>query len=97
MAEGTLAMRLLVPLLASLMLSGCDSNTSDTYTLYRNSPGIRDATYGREDMRIHVATFDAADNGNNYNQENCRIASEVFAKRPGVIARFWCEKGRYSR
>jgi hypothetical protein len=78
-------MRVSVVLLAALILSGCGDNSA--YTLYRNSPAF-------PDMRIHVATFDAAD-GDSYNGENCRIASELFSKQPGVTTRYWCEKGRY--
>jgi hypothetical protein len=72
-------------LLATLMLTGCGDNGA--YTLYRNSLAF-------SDMRIHVATFDAAD-GDKYNGDNCRIASELFAKQPGVTVRYWCEKGRF--
>ena len=68
------------------LLSGCDSGT---YTLYRNS--VLDTA-----MRIHVATFDEA-SGDSYNGENCRIASELFAKQSGVTVRYWCEKGRYRK
>jgi len=45
-------------------------------------------------MRIHVATFDS-DDGDKYNEENCRMAMELFQKQPGVKVRYWCEKGRY--
>ena len=69
---------------AALLLGGCDS---DTYTLYRNSPGF-------PDMLIHVATFDATD-GDKYNSENCQIARDLFANQPRVTVRYWCEKGRY--
>ncbi len=71
---------------SALLLSGCDSGT---YTLYRNS--VLDTA-----MRIHVATFDEA-SGDSYNGENCRIASELFAKQSGVTVRYWCEKGRYRK
>jgi hypothetical protein len=74
-----------VAVLLALSISGCSDN--EPYTLYRSSP--LDAT-----MRIHMATFDAAD-GDNYNAENCRISSELFAKQPGVTVRYWCEKGRF--
>lgn len=45
-------------------------------------------------MRIHVATFDAAET-EAYNSENCRIAAELFQQQPNVKVRYWCEKGRY--
>jgi len=88
-------MRASVLMLAALMLSGCGD--SGTYTLYRNSPvlpGLPNASPKPQDIRIHVATFDVAD-GASYNAENCRVASELFVKQPGVTVRYWCEKGRY--
>ena len=60
---------------------------SNAFTLYRNS--VTDAR-----MRIHVATFDAAD-GADYNNENCDVARELFAGQDGVTVRYWCEKGRF--
>lgn len=77
--------RICVALVLGLSIAGCGDG--NPYTLYRASP--LDAN-----MRLHIATFDAAD-GENYNSENCRIASELFGKQPGVTVRYWCEKGRY--
>ena len=68
------------------LLSGCAWD-STTYTLYRSS--AVDAN-----MRIHVATFDA-DEVSPYNQENCQLAADLFAKQTGVTVRYWCEQGRY--
>lgn len=68
-----------------LGFSACDQH--DEYTLYRSSPLDPNA-------RIHIATFDAKDR-NPYNQENCRIARELFQQQPGVTVRYWCEKGRF--
>lgn len=70
-----------------VILTACSQ--SDTYTLYRNS--ITD-----ENMRIHVASFNASDTGN-YNQENCKIAQELFQKQDGVKTKFWCEKGVFKK
>jgi hypothetical protein len=81
-------MRVSLVVLAVLLLSGC--NNSGVYTLYRSS--VVDPA-----MRIHVATFDEATGGDSYNGENCRIASELFAKQTGVKVRYWCEKGRYRK
>ena len=75
------------PLLALIILASCSS--SSTYTLYRNS--VTDSL-----MRVHIATFDSTD-GAKYNQENCQIAQELFQKQVGVITKFWCEKGRFSK
>ena len=74
-------------ILISLFLMSCSQ--SESYTLYRNS--VTD-----ENMRIHVASFDASDTGN-YNQENCKIAQELFQKQDGVITKFWCEKGVFKK
>jgi hypothetical protein len=68
---------------ASLALSGCQED--QVYTLYRNSPAF-------PNMRIHVATFDARDSSD-YNNENCQTARRLFENQPGVIVRYWCERG----
>ena len=47
-----------------------------------------------ENMRIHVATFDAA-GGEAYNRGNCEQAQALFQAQPGVKTKFWCEKGRF--
>lgn len=78
-----------------LILAGfwsCAAKAADensVFTLYRNSVvGV--------DMRLHVATFDAAD-GEAYNRENCWIAAELFKSQPNVRVRYWCEKGRFRK
>lgn len=73
---------------AAMGISGCDQWDGDRapYTLYRGS------IVG--DMRIHLATFDA-DEGRNYNQNNCQLAADLFQQQPGVTVRYWCEKGRF--
>lgn len=73
---------------AAVLLIGCVGE-SEGFTLYRASP--LDAQ-----MRIHVATFDAAD-GSKYNQENCNIAATLFQGQPGAAVRYWCEKGTYKK
>lgn len=60
---------------------------ADTFTLYRNS--AIDAS-----MRIHMATFDAKNDGS-YNRDNCNIAAGLFQNQPGVKTRYWCEKGSF--
>lgn len=59
------------------------------YTLYRNS--VTD-----ENMRIHVATFDA-DEYEDYNKGNCGSAQELFQHQPGVKVKYWCEKGYFKK
>jgi hypothetical protein len=74
-------------MIAGVTLLGCDNAV--TYTLYRNSVVM-------EDARIHVATFDAADaSAEQYNNENCQAARDLFQQQPGVRTEFWCEKGRF--
>lgn len=76
--------------LASLLcLTACSKTDDGTYTLYRNSTL-------EPSMRIHFATFDAAD-GENYNQENCNLTKDLIDKTNNNITRFWCEKGLYRK
>lgn len=73
---------------AMVSLASC-GNGSETYTLYRSSALQPNA-------RIHVATFDA-DESEAYNSENCRTAVSLFSEQPGILVRYWCEKGEYRR
>ena len=68
---------------ALALLPACDDSKSKgvVYTLYRNSPAFAD-------MRIHVATFDAAED-KDYNRDNCEIARDLFASQPGVTIKYW--------
>ena len=83
--------RLIICLTALLGLTGCSVAGGDVYTLYRNS-----VTTGGESMRLHVATFDAAEN-EAYNRGNCDQAQILFQNQPGVKTKFWCEKGRFKK
>ena len=70
------------------VLAGC-SSSEEGFTLYRTeSTG--------ETARFHVFTFDAS-GGSDYNQNNCQLAAERFAKQQGDHYKFWCEKGPYQR
>ncbi len=80
-------------LVTMILLSGCN-NTASTYTLYRNSPIIDSS------MRIHVATFNSeaktyGGTSENYNRENCQLAAVLFGSQPGIVTKFWCEKGDF--
>lgn len=77
---------LLISITASFV--GCSSG-SDTFTLYRNS--VMD-----ENMRIHVASFNAVD-GEAYNRENCELAQQLFQAQSEVKTKFWCEKGAFKK
>ena len=74
--------------LIAVVLVGCSDPSKDTFTLYRNSPTD-------ENMRLHIATFDANEN-NNYNAKNCDMAAGFFQSQP-VRTRFWCEKGTFKK
>jgi hypothetical protein len=74
---------------ASISLAQAQVRDDGSYTLYRNSVSFAD-------MRIHVASFDAED-GEQYNKENCNVARELFAKQPGVTVKYWCERGRFKK
>ena len=93
-----------------LLLAGCaqsqNSDAENIYTLYRDSPFLQQSEgdhFDPKQNRIHVATFDARDSGNDYNRSNCNIVKELFdnelrnlhGERPQYRAHFWCEKGRY--
>jgi hypothetical protein len=80
---------LAMPLVA-ILLAGAGTAEDEVYTLYRNSV----TALG---MRIHVATFDATKSGEGYNFENCNVAADLFRQQPGVLTRFWCERGRYRK
>jgi len=68
---------------------GCGQTRDNVYVLYRSSP-VDDQSL----QRIHVATFDA-DGPEAYNLDNCEIAAELFKAQPGVVVKYWCEKGAY--
>ena len=74
---------------AAAACSGSGASDSQTFSLYRNS--VID-----ENMRIHVATFDASD-GEAYNRGNCEQAQALFQAQLGVKTKFWCEKGRFRK
>ena len=73
-----------------LFLAGCDDRRSDIYTLYRDSIA--------GNLRIHMATFDADDQGN-YNEKNCHDIADLINKSnvgpEGIVVRYWCEKGHF--
>jgi len=83
-----LSLRTLFPLTFVALAAGCDSG-GDIFTLYRNS-------VTNENMRIHVASFNAAD-GEAYNRGNCEQAQLLFQAQPEVKTKFWCEKGAFKK
>ncbi|MBC7674777.1 MAG: hypothetical protein H7173_01785 [Rhodoferax sp.] len=88
--KGSLMIRFFTGAVLALLLvpSAGTAQDLDVATLYRSS--ALDST-----MRLHVATFDAVDQGPTYNSENCQLAAQLFQDQPGITVRFWCEPGRY--
>lgn len=82
-------------ILVACALVGCGTQDGEVFTLYRNFTLNKDSKVGA-DARIHVATFDSTD-GEAYNRENCEIARVLFQQQPMVVAKYWCEKGRYKK
>jgi hypothetical protein len=82
-----------LPFVGAVMLLGtavaCRGGKSPTYTLYRTEAAVGDTA------RIHVATFDAVDDEERYNQEGCERTRELYQIRPANRAKFWCEPGRF--
>ena len=74
---------------ASVVLLAVSACSDGVHTLYRNS--VLD-----QNMRVHVATFDAND-GDKYNRENCEQAQQLFQAQSGVKTKFWCEKGTFKK
>lgn len=79
-------------------VSGCGTDASDAFTLYRNSSVDRT-------MRIHWASFDTKDSGS-YNMNNCMMGARLLNANVTAIAKadgkerdpsigFWCEPGGY--
>ncbi len=87
-------LRLCACLAVTCGLSACDQDS--VFTLYRSGVSTPEASINMDDVRIHVATFDAAE-GEGYNRENCDTASQLFQAQPGIKVRYWCEKGRYRK
>jgi hypothetical protein len=60
------------------------------HTLYRNSPTV--VTTSGDDTRIHVVTFDAAED-KDYNRDNCETARDLLCKPTGrhgqILVRTW--------
>ena len=85
-------MKILLKILLSIslvaLIVGCVSD-NEIFTLYRNS--VTD-----ENMRIHVASFNATD-GEAYNKSNCEQAQQLFQAQPSVRTKFWCEKGIFKK
>jgi hypothetical protein len=66
------------------------ASEDDVATFYRTSPVI-------ENARIHIATFDTGQGKDNfkYNWKNCMYTAKLYQAQPGILTKFWCEKGFY--
>ena len=72
------------------LLGACQQTSAEnSWTLYRDS-------IAGESDRVHVASFDAAEN-ELYNRTNCEQAQALFQSQKNVRTRFWCEKGRFKK
>lgn len=82
---------------ALALLAACDDSKPKgvVYTLYRNSPTVV-GTISGVDARIHVATFDAAED-KDYNRKNCEMARDLFANQSLLTVRYWCERGKLTQ
>ncbi len=82
---------------ALLSLAGC-AKESARYTLYRHefpAPGMsQEKLDDAAKARVHVATFNAH-SLDAHNEDNCRIAAELFSRRAGAPGIYWCELGPY--
>lgn len=87
---------------ALILLTGCNisSSSAETFTLYRNS-------FIQTSLRIHFATFDAAESDRNYNRNNCEMVARLLNANVDASAEeegkprdaslgFWCEPGNFS-
>lgn len=74
-----------------MLLAGCHHHSTGpgVYTLYRN-------TGGNPEARVHVATFDSVEE-EKFNQLNCQLSATALENEPMVVAKFWCEPGRYKQ
>jgi len=81
-----------VRLLAAVVLLAVSvscSNSSESYTLYRDS-GLDPA------LRVHLATFDAKD-GRSYNETNCTMMADLYNEKYSDTNKAWCEQGTYKK
>lgn len=88
------------------LLVACGQNDM-SYTLYRTGyNSITDTP--DESARIHIATFDAKDDGlgregtEAFNRANCDLTQELSNQhqptfRKPAAVRYWCEKGTYKK
>jgi hypothetical protein len=95
-------MRVALGIVAAVAVTSCSSQApgAERFTLYRNS-------FMDHSMRVHWATFDAAESDRNYNRNNCEMAARLLNANAAASARaegkepdpglgFWCEPGGYS-
>lgn len=103
-------MKSLIATLFLGLMSACTIAASAEYTLYRTGIDMPTQKHD-ENLRIHIATFDAlplknVEDNAKYNLANCEFAQELFvANQPhyrGSIfstmkIKYWCEKGRFKK
>jgi hypothetical protein len=103
-------MKKLIAVLSLGLIYSCAITDSAEYTLYRTDIDIP-AQRHDENLRIHIATFDARplksiEDNAKYNLANCEFAQEVFAANQPhyrgsiystIKIKYWCEKGRFKK
>ncbi len=80
-----------------LALSACNPGSA-RYTLYKHGAVTADMTQEQQakaaKARVHVATFNAH-SLEARNEDNCRVAAELFSGRAEKPGSYWCEMGPY--
>ena len=103
-------MKKLIAVLSLGLTCSCAIADSAEYTLYRTGIDIPTQKHD-ENLRIHIATFDALplksiEDNAKYNLANCEFAQEMFAANQPhhrgsiystIKIKYWCEKGRFKR
>jgi hypothetical protein len=103
-------MKKLITALSLGLISICAIADSAEYTLYRTGIDIPTQKHD-ENLRIHIATFDALplksiEDNATYNLANCEFAQELFAANQphhrgsiysNIKIKYWCEKGRFKK
>ncbi len=99
-------------LIALILLASCSQvepepqttaraeSDESVFSLYRDNVFVAEQT--GTPVRIHIATFDANDIDENYNQKNCEQVRQFYTHawkethrtKPDYYSNFWCEKGR---
>lgn len=103
-------MKKLIAVLFLGLTCSCAIADSAEHTLYRTGIDIPTQKHD-ENLRIHIATFDALplksiEDNDKYNLANCEFAQEMFAANQPhyrgsiystIKIKYWCENGRFKK